>query len=323
MGRRRRRSRSRAKSAPKKASNAIFNSKLGAVTNRRTASQTKNRAASLAQRRLNKSAQTKAAKTANSSVAGKYQNQSQRTGPKGGFVNPSGNRGKGGSSPTTPTGALNMQNMQAPPRPGRGRGKGSRPIAHNERTMQGGGFRNKAFGMGREQRGFGMGRMNMQEQMANRAFGMGRDQRGMGMGREEMMKGIGFGGRVNERSKGGSRPTSGTSSQGTRINSLGMEVPRGQQFRSKPAGMGRGRMPQGRPNPYMRPNRGVLRTTQAAQRPQTSSFNPATGRMEFASTPNNFSRGSQNISSLGAAAFRKTMKPQGGFKLPPKSQIQK
>ena len=282
------------------------------LNTRRTASSAKEAASKLAQQRVNKSAQSSANKAANSAVAGKYQNQAQQTGQA------SGNRGKGGSLPTTPSGAL----TQGAPRPGRGRGKGSRPIAQNERTMQGGGFRNKAFGMGREQRGFGMGRMNMEQAMGNRAFGMGRDQRGMGMGREGMMRGRGFGSVAGERAKGGSRPTSGISSQGTprdrgtRINSLGMEVPRGQQFRSKPAGMGR------QPSRGYAPNHrggGMAIAPQVSQRPQTSSFNPSTGRMEFASTPNNFSRGSQMM----RMPFRKSMNQKGGFKLPPKSQIQK
>lgn len=309
MGRRRRRGKRRSSAKPVKPN---FGGDIGQAlahqrAKQRASSGAKEAASKLAQQRLNKSAQSGANKAAKSSVAGKYQNQAQQTGPAPGM---SQGRGKGGSSAVAQAGGALAQSA---PRPGRGRGKGSRPIAHNERTMQGGGFRNKAFGMGREQRGFGMGRMNMQEQMGNRAFGMGRDQRGMGMGREEMMRGRGFGSRANERSKGSSKPTSGINSQGTlrdrgtRINSLGMEVPRGQEFRSKPAGMGR-RMPQGRP---MAPI--------ARQAPQTSSFNPSTGRMEFASTPNNFSRGSQTM----RMPFRKSMKSQGGFKLPPKSQIQK
>jgi hypothetical protein len=50
------------------------------------------------------------------------------------------------------------------------------------RGLDGGGFRNRAFGMGREQRGFGMGREGWQGG-GPAAFGMGREDRGMGMGR--------------------------------------------------------------------------------------------------------------------------------------------
>jgi len=323
MGRRRRRRKGRSSAKPAGMGGDIGAALAAQRAKQRTASSAKEAASKLAQRKLNKSQQTGADKTASSAVAGKYQNQAQQVkNPMygtGSAPNVSQVRRKGGSSPTTPSGALAGFNPNSAPRPGRGRGKGSRPIAQNERTMEGGGFRNKAFGMGREQRGFGMGRVRG-GMMDNRAFGMGRDQRGMGMGREEMMRGRGYGSVAGEKAKGGSKPTSGVSSQGTlrdrgtRINSLGMEVPRGQQFRSKPAGMGR------QPSRGYAPNhRGVAMAPQVSQRPQTSSFNPSTGRMEFASTPNNFSRGSQMM----RMPFRKSMKSQGGFKLPPKSQIQK
>lgn len=271
------------------------------LNTRRTASSAKEAASKRAQQALNKSQQAEG-KAMQSSVAGKYQNQAQQTGSAPSMRT---RRDKGGSSPTTPTDAL-AQGLQGAPRPGRGRGKGSRPIAQTAGGREmGGGFRNKAFGMGREQRGFGMGRTNMEEQMGNRAFGMGRDQRGMGMGREGMMRGRGYGSVAGERAKGGSKPTSGVRSQGTRPAVMGGRPSRGYAPNHRGGGMVQ------MASPAMAP--------QVRQAPQTSSFNPSTGRMEFASTPNNFSRGSQTM----RMPFRKSMKSQGGFKLPPKSQIQK
>ena len=168
----------------------------------------------------------------------------------------------------------------------RGRGKGSRPIAENERTMEGGGFRNKAFGMGREQRGYGMGRQKPNFG-GNTAFGMGRDQRAAGMGSQEMMRNRGY----NSGMASSARPAKG--------------------------GVQPTKQPEGRP---MDPSLIKTATSPRASR-GGSSFNPASGRMEYVSQPNNFSRSSQRPV---AAMFRKNMgTTQGAFKLPAKSQIKK
>ena len=71
-----------------------------------------------------------------------------------------------------------------PAKPGRGRAETNMPKKGkgNRRAVDGGGFRNKAFGMGRAGGGG----------MKDLAFGMGRDQRGMGMGKEQFLEGRGF-----------------------------------------------------------------------------------------------------------------------------------
>ena len=100
---------------------------------------------------------------------------------------------KGGSRPRPPIGRPMGPNPWAAggprgPRPGRGRGKGRRPIAMNEnRAMTGGGYRNRAFGMGRTERGYGFGRGRFGEGKGmpedfGLAYGMGREGRGEGMG---------------------------------------------------------------------------------------------------------------------------------------------
>ena len=72
------------------------------------------------------------------------------------------------SGPAKPRGKHSRRGLIDRGRPGRG--------------ADGGGFRNRAFGMGREQRGFGMGREGWQGGQA--AFGMGSGGRGLGMGED-------------------------------------------------------------------------------------------------------------------------------------------
>ena len=210
---------------------------------------------------------------------------------------------KSGANPPKPAGMVNAggkggmkpsERFSKPQANVRGRGKGSRPIAENERTMEGGGFRNRAFGMGREQRGYGMGRQKPNFG-GNTAFGMGRDQRAAGMGSQEMMRNRGY--------------NSGMASS------------------ARPAGKGSMqaiKQPEGRPmDPSLVKTTPILpRTPRTPRAPRGgSSFNPASGRMEYASQPNNFSRSSQRPA---ATMFRKNMgTTQGAFKLPAKSQIKK
>ena len=175
---------------------------------------------------------------------------------------------------------------------GRGRGKGSRPIQESQQQMDGGGFRNRGYGMGREQRGYGMGK-EKPNFGGNTAFGMGRDQRAAGMGSQEMMRNRGY----NSGMDSSVRPSKGS---------------------MQPI-----KQPEGRP---MDPS--SERISQAPTSPRASrgrsSFNPASGRMEYTSQPNNFSRSSQRPTSRMFGGFRKNMgTTQGAFKLPAKSQIKK
>ena len=188
-------------------------------------------------------------------------------------------------------GAMNPSERFSKPQAGRGRGKGSRPIQESQQQMDGGGFRNRGYGMGREQRGYGMGK-EKPNFGGNTAFGMGRDQRAAGMGSQEMMRNRGY----NSGMDSSVRPSKGS---------------------MQPI-----KQPEGRP---MDPS--SERISQAPTSPRASrgrsSFNPASGRMEYTSQPNNFSRSSQRpISRMGG--FRKNMgTTQGAFKLPAKSQIKK
>jgi len=82
--------------------------------------------------------------------------------------------GKGGGRPSPRPGSPEFNRAMYPKaRPGRGRGKGGVATAMDRGRggrEVGGGYRNLAFGMGREQRGYGMGRPT---QRGGRAYGMG------------------------------------------------------------------------------------------------------------------------------------------------------
>ena len=178
---------------------------------------------------------------------------------------------------------------------GLGRGRGERGYgAGTDRGTGGrdfgGGYRNRAFGMGRGERGYGMDRgrggmvkpdfmgsgggqdpnmtMNMDGGGGERGYGMGRAGRGFGMG----------GGGRNMMQSG-----------------LG----------------GYGRQPQGRPNPYANINAGGAGgfTGMGPKRGGSvggSSFNPASGRMEYASSPRNFSQRSQRGGKGGGFRGRRS-----------------
>jgi hypothetical protein len=183
-------------------------------------------------------------------------------------------------------GTINGKNKSSQkPVPGRGRGKGGRPIAPNENRMGGGGYRNKAFGMGRQQRGYGMGNQGFQG--GNTAFGMGNQGRGMGMGNAEAAAMQGFGSQMGERSfgrpQGRPNPYAGGPSRETMSMAGNTGGPRGWAPNHRGGGGGRPQAP-------------------------SSSFNPQSGRMEYAQTPNNFSRSSQRpatsaFGSRRSAAF--------------------
>lgn len=202
------------------------------------------------------------------------------------------------SASKTPTtggkGARQMSERFSKPQAGRGRGKGSRPIQESQQQMDGGGFRNRGYGMGREQRGYGMGKQQPNFG-GDKGYGMGRDQRGSGMGSQEMMQNRGYNSGMassSRPSKGGSQPI--RQPEGRPMNPAANE-----------------RNPTFAPKPSRSMSRG------------SSSFNPASGRMEYASQPNNFSRSSQRPGRM-SGGFRKNMgTTQGAFKLPNKSTIQK
>lgn len=191
-------------------------------------------------------------------------------------------------------GAMNPSERFSKPQAGRGRGKGSRPIQESQQQMDGGGFRNRGYGMGREQRGYGMGR-EKPNFGGNKAFGMGRDQRAAGMGSQEMMRNRGYGSDMAS----SARPSKGS---------------------MQPI-----KQPEGRPmDPSLGRSRAASPRASRSMSRGGSSFNPASGRMEYASQPNNFSRSSQRPTSRTFGGFRKNMgTTQGAFKLPTKSQIKK
>jgi hypothetical protein len=198
---------------------------------------------------------------------------------------------------------------------GRGRGKqGQSPIDQGRGGREmGGGFRNRAFGMGRNQRGYGMGQDQMPDFSGNKGFGMGRDSRAAGMGRQEMMQNRGY--NSSMQSKG--RPQQGGGMKG---GQMGRPQPEGRPMNPDMVMNMNAGTPSRPSNP--KPNE---RNIQAPTSPRagrgSSSFNPSTGRMEYASQPGNFSRSSQRPAYGG---FRKNMgTTQGAFKLPTKSQIKK
>ena len=223
-------------------------------------------------------------------VSGKRPSQSGANQLKAGAMG----GGKGAMKPS--------ERFSKPQASARGRGKGSRPIQESQQQMDGGGFRNRAFGMGREQRGYGMGRQKPNFG-GNTAFGMGRDQRAAGMGSREMMENRGYNSGMASSARPSARPSKGS---------------------MQPI-----KQPEGRPmdpslsiaNPYQGQSRATSPRTSRSMSRGGSSFNPASGRMEYASQPNNFSRSSQRPAT---AMFRKNMgTTQGAFKLPAKSQIKK
>jgi hypothetical protein len=262
------------------------NAKSGAISAIRGKRNQKNTSTKKAQVRVNKAASAAAGALASPKNLGGATAVNTRSKDIN-LPNPSKAAGVGGGK-----GAMNPSQRFSKPQAGvRGRGKNPRPIAENERTMEGGGYRNRAFGMGREQRGYGMGR-EKPNFGGNTAFGMGRDQRAAGMGSQEMMRNRGY----NSGMASSARPSKGS---------------------MQPI-----KQPEGRP---MDPSLGGPRATSPRASRSTSiggsSFNPASGRMEYASQPNNFSRSSQRPASI---MFRKNMgTTQGAFKLPAKSQIKK
>jgi len=202
----------------------------------------------------------------------------------------------GNSSPGQ-DGTIKNKSSQKPV-PGRGKGKGRRPIDENPRVAQGGGYRNKAFGMGRQQRGYGMGNQGFQG--GNTAFGMGNQGRGMGMGNAEAATMQGFGSQMGEKSFGRPQGRPNPFAGGIMNMAGNTGGPRGWAPNHRGGGGGRSQAP-------------------------SSSFNPQSGRMEYAQTPNNFSRSSQRpatsaFGSRRSAAFPGVMNIMSDIRMKEKIQ---
>jgi len=328
MGRRRRRGRSKPKTNASRAGTLSGGNNPGAaraaVVAKRSASTAKQQNAGVAQRAQASLASAKSGMSQAQERAGSmpkrpsFANLNRIAKPEGSGGSKGGRMARGGMGRNGRRGQMGIAAQ------GGGRGRG-------------GGFANRAFGMGREQRGMGMNSQGKngkggQRPQQGRGMGMGRMERGGGMGREGMMNQLGRGSRMSQAGagKGGQRPNPGG--------------PTG--FNTRP----NTRQPQGRPNPYagggggMTPGTGMQAPQQSANKPK-SSFNPSTGRMEYASQPGNFSRSSQRPAKRGrggiqsqlpahkggSRAIPQQMRSMGamrkntptGFKLPSKSIIQK
>ena len=255
------------------------------------------------------------------------------------------NQGGGGGGAK---GAVQAASQMGRGRMGRGGRRGQMGIAAQGGGREmGGGFRNKAFGMGREQKGYGMGQTP--------DFMSGRRQRGLGMGSQG--RGLGMGGQRQNimQSKSFGRPSQNPMWDGyQRGGGRGVAGP---QRHSGEVVMNSSPQQGGRQNPYAglkeqaarmtpRQKQEMVQSGSGPMAPVTSSgggggwnnirgqrgggrgfgmgrggrggssFNPATGRMEYASQPNNFSRSSQRP-VIRTAVAKKMGTAQGAFRLPP------
>lgn len=202
-----------------------------------------------------------------------------------------------------------------PAKPGRGRAETNMPKKGkgNRRAVDGGGFRNKAFGMGRAGGG-----------MRDLAFGMGRDQRGMGMGKEQFLEGRGFGSGIKGVERGGNifglenieqeRIISREDAQkGGAENVKNMLAAKQNQQRglSKAAATARGAMVGASLGNKTAGKRGTV-TSRAAD------------AIAKRGGKTNVKGGTKKVNPRVASAMVKKMgTTQGGFRLPPKSQIKK
>ncbi len=200
--------------------------------------------------------------------------------------------------------------LSSPAKPGRGRAETNMPKKGkgNRRAVDGGGFRNKAFGMGRAGGG----------EMKDLAFGMGRDQRGMGMGKEQFLEGRGFRSGIEGIERGGTgMMAEGRGAENVRdILAAKQNQQRGlsQAQRSAISGMvgaSLGNRTAGK--------KGTVTSRAAdaiAKRGGKTNVKGGTKKINVRSNP--------KVAAQMAAAFTKKMgTTQGGFRLPPKSQIKK
>tara|TARA_R100001443_G_scaffold47924_1_gene60360 strand:- start:847 stop:1674 length:828 start_codon:yes stop_codon:yes gene_type:complete len=202
-----------------------------------------------------------------------------------------------------------------PAKPGRGRAETNMPRKGkgNRRAVDGGGFRNKAFGMGRAGG----------DKMRDLAFGMGRDQRGMGMGKEQFLEGRGFKSGIegverdfvnlsdNKRASIAQRGERGGVENMRDILAAKQNQQRGL---SKAAATARGAMVGANLG-----KKGTVTSRAAdaiAKRGGKTNVKGGTKKLNVRSNP--------KVAAQMAAAFTKKMgTTQGGFRLPPKSQIKK
>jgi hypothetical protein len=214
--------------------------------------------------------------------------------------------GRGTNTLGTTLGGMPM----GPAKPGRGRAETNMPKKGkgNRRAVDGGGFRNKAFGMGRAGGGG----------MKDLAFGMGRDQRGMGMGKEQFLEGRGFRSGIEGIERGGTgMMAEGRGAENVRdILAAKQNQQRGlsQAQRSAISGMvgaSLGNRTAGK--------KGTVTSRAAdaiAKRGGKTNVKGGTKKINVRSNP--------KVAAQMAAAFTKKMgTTQGGFRLPPKSQIKK
>jgi hypothetical protein len=206
--------------------------------------------------------------------------------------------GRGTNTLGTTLGGMPM----GPAKPGRGRAETNMPGKGkgNRRAVDGGGFRNKAFGMGRAGGGG----------MKDLAFGMGRDQRGMGMGKEQFLEGRGFRSGIEGVERGGAASVQN-------ILAAKQNQQRGLGGRAQAVALGNmvgaslGNRTAGK--------RGTVTSRAAdaiAKRGGKTNVKGGTKKINVRSNP--------KVAAQMAAAFTKKMgTTQGGFRLPPKSQIKK
>ena len=230
---------------------------------------------------------------------GMLENSIQNRGGRGGFDIPNftANIGRG------------------PAKPGRGRAErgGLGLFGGRARDLIGGGFRNKAFGMGRAGGSMFGG-------MKDLAFGMGRDQRGMGMGKEQFLEGRGFKSGIEGIERGAidqERIISREDAQkGGVENMRDILAAKQNQERglSKAAATARGAMVGASLG-----KKGTVTSRAAdaiAKRGGKTNVKGGTKKLNVRSNP--------KVAAQMAAAFTKKMgTTQGGFRLPPKSQIKK
>ena len=204
--------------------------------------------------------------------------------------------------------------LSSPAKPGRGRAETNMPKKGkgNRRTVDGGGFRNKAFGMGRAGG----------DTMRDLAFGMGRDQRGMGMGKEQFLEGRGFKSGIEGIERGGidqERIISREDAQKGRVENM-RDMLAAKQNQQR--GLG------GRTQAVALGNMvgACLGNRTAGKRGTVTS--KAADAIAKRGGKTNVKGGTKKVNprvdAVRASAMTKKMgTTQGGFRLPPKSQIKK
>ena len=208
--------------------------------------------------------------------------------------------------------------LSSPAKPGRGRAETNMPKKGkgNRRTVDGGGFRNKAFGMGRAGG----------DKMRDLAFGMGRDQRGMGMGKEQFLEGRGFRSGIEGIERDAidqERIISREDAQRGRVENMRdiLAAKQNQQrgLKGRAQAVALGNMVGASLGNRTAGKRGTVTSRAAdaiAKRGGKTNVKGGTKKINVRSNP--------KVAAQMAGAFMKKMgTTQGGFRLPPKSQIKK